>query len=241
MIKMYHNVFLILLEAEGYLECDTASEEEYESYCYTYTHIYNNMITEGKAYYNGAEFLYGDHSLGRNTFENNVMFGCEKGCMALYLHCGKKNMGLNNIVHRNRKLANMYGGCGQQTLDRPQEYENYHNIYLLDDMDDFTFGRSSDRYFDLPPNFHHNIYWSTIPDAKEKRKFPDNLNWYEWQASGNDTGSLWENPLFEDADAHIYILAEDSPAWELGIQQIDLDNIGIQDYGKYEKDKNNLQ
>ena len=39
------------------------------------------------------------------------------------------------------------------------------------------------------------------------------------QASGNDTGSLWQNPLFEDADAHVYVLAENSPAFDLGIQQ----------------------
>ena len=89
------------------------------------------------------------------------------------------------------------------------------------------------RYFEESPNFHDNIYWSNVPGAREKKKFPDNLNWYEWQAGGNDTGSLWQNPLFEDADAHIYVLAEDSPAWDLGIQQVDLDGIGIQEYGKY--------
>ena len=89
------------------------------------------------------------------------------------------------------------------------------------------------RYFESSPNFHDNIYWSNVPGAREKSKFPDYLNWYEWQASGNDTGSLWQNPLFEDADAHIYVLAEDSPAWDLGIEQIDLDGIGVQDRGKY--------
>ena len=167
------------------------------------------------------------------------MFGCEKECMALYFHCGKRNWAINNIVHRNRNLKYMYGGCrpeDQWNDYRPQDYENYHNIYLLDDLDDFTFSRPNDRYFDSPPNFHDNIYWSTVSDARDMRKFPDNLNWYEWQEGGNDTNSLWENPLFEDADAHIYILAEDSPAWELGIEQIDLDNIGIQDYGKYGRD-----
>ena len=40
----------------------------------------------------------------------------------------------------------MYGGCRPQDLNRPQEYENVHNIYLLDDMpDEFSFGRSNDR------------------------------------------------------------------------------------------------
>ena len=50
-------------------------------------------MTGGRAFDNGAEFLYGDHSLSRNTFENNVMFGCEHECMAIYFHCGRKNRG----------------------------------------------------------------------------------------------------------------------------------------------------
>ena len=54
---------------------------------------------------------------------------------------------MNNIVHRNKNLTYMYGGCRPQDLNRPQEYENVHNIYLLDDMpDEFSFGRSNDRY-----------------------------------------------------------------------------------------------
>ena len=91
------------------------------------------------------------------------------------------------------------------------------------------------RYYDLPPDFHHNIYWSLAPGDEELKKFPDNLNWYEWQASGNDSGSVWQDPLFEDPSTHQYVLSEDSPAWDLGIEQIDLYNIGVQVYGKYVK------
>ena len=54
-----------LLETAGTPECDTASEAEYEQSCYTYAHIYNNLMTGGRAFDNGAEFLYGDHSLSR--------------------------------------------------------------------------------------------------------------------------------------------------------------------------------
>ena len=44
-------------ETAGLPECDTASEEQYEQSCYTYAHIYNNMMTGGNAFDNGAEFL----------------------------------------------------------------------------------------------------------------------------------------------------------------------------------------
>ena len=216
------------------MSCDNATPEEYDEYCYVYSHVYNNEIHDGSAFADGANFLYSDVSSARNTFENNIMYGA--GSMALYHHCGKANIGVNNIVHKTSTLEFMFGGCGKSDVDtRPQEYENTRNIYLLENLDDFTFGRSYDRYYELPPDFHHNIYWSTIPGDEELQKFPGNQNWYEWQASGNDSESLWQDPLFEDPASHRYILTEDSPAWNLGIKQVDLDNIGIQVNGKYLK------
>ena len=195
--------------------------------------MYNNLIHDAVAYYNEAVFIYSDVSTARNTFENDIMYGT--AALALHHHCGRANMEVNNIVHKTSTLDAMYGGCGKSATSRPQEYENFHNIYLMENTDNFTFGRSQDRYYDQPPNLHHNIYWSMIPGDEELQKFPDKLNWYEWQASGNDSESLWQDPLFEDPAAHRYILTDNSPAWNLGIKQVDLDNIGIQVKGKYLK------
>ena len=58
--------------------------------------------------------------------------------------------------------------------------------------------------------------------------FPESKNFFEWQNGGNDTMSLWQDPMFEDPANHRYILKTGSPALSLGIQQIDLDHIGIQ-------------
>ena len=215
------------------MSCDNCTPEEYDQYCYVYSHVYNNLIHDGTAYSNGANYLYSDVSSGQNTFENNIMYG--SGGMALYHHCGKANRGVNNIIHKTSVLESMYGGCGKSADARPQEYENSRNIYLLENLDDFVFGQSYHRYYNLPPDFHHNIYWSMVPGDEELQKFPDNQNWYEWRATGNDSESLWQDPLFEDPAAHRYILSDNSPAWNLGIQQIDLDNFGIQVEGKYLK------
>ena len=46
-------------------------------------------------------------------------------------------------------MENMYGGCpmnGEDAND-PYEVKNYHNIYLLDNVDGFQFARNSDRYW----------------------------------------------------------------------------------------------
>ena len=63
--------------------------------------------------------------------------------------------------------------------------------------------------------------------------FPDNLDWDEWTSTGNDSNSLWEDPLFIDPYLGEYLLAEDSPAWNLGIEQIQMDNFGVQTRLKY--------
>ena len=133
------------------------------------------------------------------------------GGMALYHHCGKDNMGVNNIVHKTDRLSYMFGGCnkGPVTCDvhknglslslpllklivfgfpsstqdvikalpptkvhteRPQQYDNFRNIYYLENTDDFTFGRNSDRYYESPPNFYDNLYWSQVPGDEELPK-----------------------------------------------------------------------
>ena len=155
--------------------------------------------------------------------------------MALKNNCGKLNRHVNNVVHRTNAMEFMYGGCPMngEDSDDPYEVRNYRNIYLLDDMEGFQFGRDTDRFYNLPPDFHDNIYWSLVAGDEERGKFPDRLNWSEWQATGNDSNSLWQDPFFEDPGAHIYVLSEESPAWDLGIEQVDLDSIGIQVYGKY--------
>ena len=213
------------------VNCNTAPQEEYDEYCYIYCLIYNNVIHDGLAYDGDSKFLYSDVCTSRNTFEKNIMYG--SGSLALQHHCGKHNMGVNNVVHKTDTgtLQYMYGGCNQR--GSPQEYENFHNIYLLDDMHNFQFGRSVDRYYDMPPNFHHNIYWSLVAGDEAKQAFPDSKNWCEWQTSGNDSDSLWQNPLFEDPATHNYVLMENSPAWELGIEQIEMENVGILKNGKY--------
>ena len=55
--------------------------KEYDEKCHIYSHVYNNLIRDSHPYHNDGNFLYSDQSSGRNTFENNVMYG--SGSMAL--------------------------------------------------------------------------------------------------------------------------------------------------------------
>ena len=85
------------------------------------------MITEGSAFDNGANFLYSDMSVARNTYERNIFYGTDKGG-ALKNNCGKLNMGINNIIHRTSTLEYAYGGCRKGDSENPQSFENYRNL-----------------------------------------------------------------------------------------------------------------
>ena len=64
------------------------------------------------------------------------------------------------------------------------------------------------RYYDSPPDFHHNIYWSYSSDSDQnERTFPGDLNWQEWQLSGNDSGSLWQ-VKWRSLDLTMYLTAK---------------------------------
>ena len=181
----------------------------------------------------------------KNTFENNIMYG--SGSFALYHHCGLENVSKNNIVHRtssssDHALNQAVGGCEKtSTAGLYQSYTNSHNIYYLDNAKDFALGRDWDRFYDpLRPNdtviFHHNLYYSAArTDDLHLMKFPGGTKqnpwiWPQWVSSdsGQDEYSKWANPKFSDPYSNKYELAEDSPALELGIKQINLDNFGIQ-------------
>ena len=96
---------------------------------------------------------------------------------------------------------------------RFQRFTNYKNIYLLDTLEGLIMSPPHFRFYDEAPGrtliieqvplsyhvvpvFRNNLYWSTDSGAQSASIFPDERNWVEWQASGNDTGSVWSQPLF---------------------------------------------
>ena len=40
------------------VSCDMTTEEDYDKYCYLYSHTYNNIIIDGEAFFAGANFIY---------------------------------------------------------------------------------------------------------------------------------------------------------------------------------------
>ena len=58
-------------------------------------------------------------SAARNTYEKNIMYG--PGGMALYHHCGKGNMGVNNVVHKTDR-GQLYKNRSSRKIDSRRQF-----------------------------------------------------------------------------------------------------------------------
>ena len=62
----------------------------------------------------------------------------------------------------------MWGGCEKSRTTSYQQFSNHNNIYIIENIENLSMGRPYDRYwsfeydgyFDSPPEFWKNIYWS---------------------------------------------------------------------------------
>ena len=209
-------------------DCDYAPYDDFQKNCHAYTHVYNNLLHDGKSYFVGANMIYSDCSSSRNTFENNIIYG--DGEYAMKHHCGVDNVSKNNIVHRTpgAHAMSMLGACEANQPTRFQTISNYNNIYLFEDVVDLHLAKKGHRFDNgNSPAFHQNIYWSRI-GGLDTALFPGNLNWTDWSQLGNDVNSVWTDPKLVNPSPGQYVLAPDSPALAMGIKQIQLDNFGIE-------------
>ena len=231
--------------AASYKCDDGAPIAEIVKHCYTYKHVFNNLIHDVQTYQNGGNFIYTDKGSCKNTIENNLLIGAT-GIKGSYIKhaCGLDNVSKNNVIHRNNtyNTANyMWGGCMKTLTDSYQQFVNHHNVYLLENIDNLSMWRPFDRYWnhswdnhlDQAPKFWDNLYWSPNSLGKDEDIFPGKKTWDQW-IDGNDTDSSWvdENP-FVDANAGDYTLKKDSPAFAMGINQIILGNFGVQESLRY--------
>ena len=80
--------------------CDGFSWSALQAKCYTYYHIFNNLVHDVQAYHNGGSFIYSDTTSGKNTVENNLLIGAADSGGYIKHHCGLENLSKNNIIHR---------------------------------------------------------------------------------------------------------------------------------------------
>lgn len=175
------------------------------------TVIRNNLIHDIYDWVEGygAGGIYPDEGSSQMLIENNVVYRTASG--GLTVHYGQDNICRNNIFVNGRDTQIH---LGRRDKESSLTFEN--NIVCYDEGS--LFSRESDL------KSGSNIYWNT---AGEELGFPLNKSFQEWQAMGQDVGSVIADPKFGNPAKDDYTLLPDSPALKLGFKPIDTSTCGI--------------
>ena len=203
----------------------------------TGTRIRYNLIHDVACRVYGAQGIFLDSASSFVLVEKNIVYRCQ-GYPLHHLR-GRENEVVNNIFAFGRECQI------QRTVMEPHcSFTARRNIvyYAEGDLLGGKWLASPDELTTYPDA------WSRKLDADKATvthcKFDNNVYFEtsgrpvtfagktleEWQAQGNDKGSLIADPLFVDPDNGDFALHPDSPAFKLGFEPIDLSEAGPRDH-----------
>jgi hypothetical protein len=189
--------------------------------------------------------LYTDEGSAHILFENNI-------CYRIGLTGFNQNYGHHNIVRNNMFIypgmsadGEMWGeftnanfllyekflrprviSRNRGDFDVDGSFTIERNIMLFNKGQYFVSnnGKGADTF-----EIDHNLIWDTRGgiDTDAVTYFED-VNLRQWQQRGNDTNSIIADPMFVDLEDGNFELQEDSPAFKLGFQSIDISKVGPQ-------------
>jgi len=189
--------------------------------CYNYIHdIHHDPLGHG------AKGIYPDQGTSGVLFEGNVVHDVAQGFGG---NGGHESIVRNNIFAFSQK-SGVIGGSkwwGEQVRYNPNPIVFENNIVYGPDAAAMVMRTG---YTPEAQVSRQNVYWAG-PDGAEgtlfsgaEQKF---VSFADWQAKGNDAGSIMADPLFVDAAARDLRLRPDSPALKLGFKQTDLAKVGL--------------
>ncbi|MFC2087644.1 right-handed parallel beta-helix repeat-containing protein [Bacteroidota bacterium] len=199
------------------------------------TIIRNNLIHDVQPYGYFARGIYLDNYTDNVIVMDNLVYRCETNNM------------LNSGSNRNTWLNNVFVDAGPKgqfywnSVDYP-EYNRYtHNIIYYSDPNGYLFDCKGDsRIENVILEMDYNLYYYTRGGAEamkirkwdqseEEIKEMEIQNFADWQKLGYDENSIIADPLFVNPENDDYRLRPESPAFELGIRQIDMSTVGPQE------------
>lgn len=177
------------------------------------TRVCNNVIHDVYATRYGGWGLYPDEGSTGILFENNLVYDVRDGCV--HQHYGKENVFRNNIL--------AFSEEGQIAVTRAEPHLSFtfeHNLVYWDQGRLLGYGgwRNGAKV-----QLQHNLYWRAggQPFDFGGKSFAD------WQAAGNDAGSLVADPGFVDAEARDFRLRPGSPVAQIGFKPFDFTRAGV--------------
>lgn len=164
-----------------------------------------NRIHDVESFDYGGWGLYTDEGSTGIVLEDNVVYRTSRA--GFHQHYGKEN-----LVRRN-----VFCNAGEAMLQRTraEEHRSFtfeNNVLVWKDVPTLTGNWSGSNYL-----FRKNLYWRT--DGKPVEFGGKAFS--EWQAVGQDLGSVVADPLFVDPEKGDFRLRHGSPALALGFQAMD--------------------
>ena len=177
------------------------------------TTVSHNVIHDVYSTRYGGWGLYPDEGSTGITYENNLVYNVQDGCV--HQHYGKDNVFRNNIL--------AFSEEGQVAVTRAEPHLSFtfeRNLVYWDhgQLLGYAGWRAGAKVV-----LRNNLYWR----AEGKPFDLAGHTWAEWQAAGNDAGSLIADPLFENPGARDFRLRPGSPAVKIGFQPFDFAQAGV--------------
>ncbi|MCX6951867.1 MAG: right-handed parallel beta-helix repeat-containing protein [Verrucomicrobia bacterium] len=179
------------------------------------TSVSHNLIHDVTCFSYGGWGLYTDEGSTGIVMEGNVTYNTTDG--GFHQHYGKENIIRNNIFAFSSEV--------QVKRTRAEEHRSFtfeQNLVVFD-RGELLGGNWAGTTANVL--LQRNLYWdySGRPLAFTAKK----LSFAAWQQTGQDTGSVVADPLFENAAAHDFRLKPGSPALALGFKPIDVSTMGV--------------
>jgi len=205
--------------------CNFNNENVSDDKCMINALVESNVVHGATCYNYGCNGLYVDFWGGNVRFSKNVVY--DVGDEAIALHCGMNNSASNNVLAGAQQCRSP--SCSPHSYiygceaGQPGSSVVEKNVVVVEGNFSQPLFVPYAIYADWV--FRQNAWYST---AGEALAFPNvaqnatNFSFAEWQATGQDAGSLaGVDPGFVDAAARDFRLKPDSPLHRLGIAEID--------------------
>ena len=184
------------------------------------TRVHHNVVHDVKCGLYGGWGLYADEGSEGIVFEKNLVWNTETG--GFFQHFGTGCLVRNNIL--------MFNTREDEAALTPKWKKKFGTPCSLDVVNNIIGTRTglltTGFAAEVPGVWANNLWWDCRGMASARFGSQD---WEAWRASRRETGGVFADPLFVNADKLDFRLQPDSPALKLGFEPWDYTTAGIRE------------